>query len=321
MAAKKKVVLLLTHRHDWGPVEWVSEALLERDALPRRIDSDRFPSEQLLSTHLGGAKRESLRLDGVHFEDVRAVWWRRLWPAQDLTEVAQAHQDAAYRMSREAYLQTLGLLDCTWVNPLQPGLRAEEKLLQLREASKVGLRVPETLITNDAAAVRTFAKRHRRIITKLLAPLIESMNGDPGFFYTQLVTPAHLRALDGLRHAPQIFQPLIEKQRELRVVVVGKEVFVGSLDARGVGKGALDWRQLTVEDGVQWQPDALSAGLKKKVVRLTAELGLSFAALDFIVPKSGEPFFLELNPAGEWGFLEAELSFPISRALAKLLLS
>jgi glutathione synthase/RimK-type ligase-like ATP-grasp enzyme len=52
-----------------------------------------------------------------------------------------------------------------------------------------------------------------------------------------------------------------------------------------------------------------------------SELGLVFGAIDLICTPEGEHVFLEVNPAGEWGMLERELSLPISDAIAGALMS
>jgi hypothetical protein len=51
------------------------------------------------------------------------------------------------------------------------------------------------------------------------------------------------------------------------------------------------------------------------------ELGLVFATADFRRRDDGQIFFLELNPAGQWGFVEARTKEKITSALAGRLLA
>ena len=44
------------------------------------------------------------------------------------------------------------------------------------------------------------------------------------------------------------------------------------------------------------------------------DLGLSYGAFDFIEDVHGQPWFLEVNPAGEFAWLEVQLGFPIRDA-------
>ena len=49
------------------------------------------------------------------------------------------------------------------------------------------------------------------------------------------------------------------------------------------------------------------------------ELGLRYGAFDFIRAPSGDLVFLELNPTGEWAWLEEELGFGLRDAFIELL--
>ena len=48
-------------------------------------------------------------------------------------------------------------------------------------------------------------------------------------------------------------------------------------------------------------------------------MGLSFACYDFIVDDDDQVYFLEVNSAGQWMWLEDELGLPISNRIAKIL--
>ena len=109
--------------------------------------------------------------------------------------------------------------------------------------------------------------------------------------------------LESLSLCPMVFQERMPKARELRVVHVAGKLFTGSLDAGASAGGQLDWRGASPEECV-WREDALPERAARGYRALMAKLGLCFGAADFIVPPEGEPVFLEVNPAGEWGMLE-----------------
>lgn len=62
-------------------------------------------------------------------------------------------------------------------------------------------------------------------------------------------------------------------------------------------------------------PDQVVSGIH----RLMSRLGLVYGALDFRVRPDGEHVFLEINPAGQWLFIEDQTRQPISQAVAKQL--
>lgn len=318
-------VLLLTHSGDYYTIDLVMAALARAGASPIRIDTDRFPAEAALSIGFGRSGSEILLdVDGpIDLASARAIWARRLWPGRVPADLDPRYAVHCQRAARTAFLDTLGLLkSARWVNPLAAGQAAESKLLQLKTAGEVGLPLPPTLIGNDPDQVRAF---HRGLeggmITKLLEPLSQTMDGSGAFLYTSDVSDDDMARIDAVRHAPQIFQAKIEKRAELRVIIVGDKTFVGAIEAAGSERGGTDWRCLTTDDGVDWREAELPGPVEQAARRLMNRLGLVYGALDFIVDRDGRHAFLEINQAGEWGWLQRDLGMPIAEAIAAALLN
>jgi D-alanine-D-alanine ligase-like ATP-grasp enzyme len=53
--------------------------------------------------------------------------------------------------------------------------------------------------------------------------------------------------------------------------------------------------------------------------RLMRSFGINFASIDMIVTPEGEFVFLDLNPNGQWLWLEEELGLPLVASMADLL--
>ena len=64
----------------------------------------------------------------------------------------------------------------------------------------------------------------------------------------------------------------------------------------------------------------LPAKIERLCVRLVRALGLCFGALDLILTPQGEYVFLEVNPNGQWAWIEDFTGLPISDAIAELLM-
>ncbi|MDP2342525.1 MAG: MvdC family ATP-grasp ribosomal peptide maturase [Deltaproteobacteria bacterium] len=310
-------VLLLTCRDDFYVPELVVDAVRALGLPVLRVDSDLFPGVHALS--IDDAGRWHLEAAGVVVDDVTAVWCRRRWPGAGLTvdERWRAGCVAQGQRLMGAWLRALG---GRVVNDVDAEDAAEDKVLQLRVARGLGFQIPETLISNDPARVRAFVDVVRRgggrVITKLLAPLLSSMQAADGFFYTANVDDDDLSHVADVIHAPQIFQRAIDKTLELRVQVVGAteqeaQVFCGALPAT-----VQDWR---LQQGARWQHHTLSTTTTARCRALIQSLGLVTGAIDLLVDGEGREWFLEVNPAGEWGFLQAELGLPIAEALARVL--
>lgn len=313
-------VLLLTHSGDFYTIDRVEEGLDRRGIHHLRVDTDAFPTQLRLSVRTRARSLERVLDFGtfsLDLDTIPAIWARRLWPGRMPSDLDPHVAQHAATAARTTFFDTLlGLAAPRWVNPLAPAMRAESKLLQLERALELGLRVPDTLITHDPSRVSSFAAEHDgRVVTKLLEPLSQTMDASGEFFYTTAL--GDVGELSALRWSPQIFQPHLPKHRELRVIVIGEHLFVGALDLSGAD--VVDWRRLRASDGLRWQPHALPPDVEAKARALVARLGLVYGALDFIETGEGEAYFLEINPAGEWGWLERDLGFPIGDRIAEAL--
>ncbi|ATB31586.1 MvdC/MvdD family ATP grasp protein [Melittangium boletus] len=325
MSTPRDNVLLLTHGADHYTVDRVAEALSRRGLRPVRIDTEGFPASWELSSVVE-PEREDVVLGtsaGVlHAREVRSVWLRRRVPARFDAVLEPAWRESCGRESWAALdgaLDGLAAAGCRFINPLGSDAVAENKPRQLRLARALGLEIPRTVVTNDAAQVRAlFEAVGGRMVAKMLTPLSQSMDGRRPFVYTSAIRPEHLEQLEGLRHAPMVFQERLDKAHELRVAVVGGRCFVGAIDASCSVAGQVDWRRSRADE-CQWTPGELPGSVAGRLVRLVEALGLVYGAADFIVTPEGRHVFLEVNPGGEWGMLERELGLPIAEALAEAL--
>ncbi|ADO75034.1 MvdC/MvdD family ATP grasp protein [Stigmatella aurantiaca] len=327
MPSARGSVLLLTHSRDHYTVDRVAQALSRLGARPVRIDTDGFPSVLTLTSRMGPAGSDvSLRTatGKRRSQDIRAVWLRRLAPPRLDEALEPVWREGCFRESHaalEGFLDGLEAAGCRFINPLAAEQTASNKLHQLRQAQALGLEIPRTLVTNDAGQVRAFFEEVRgRMVAKMLTPLSQSMEGGHPFVYTSAVGPQQLEQLEGLRHSPMVFQERIDKVRELRVAVVGPHCFVGAIDASRSVTGQVDWRRARPGE-CHWEPGDVSPAVAARLVRLVAQLGLVYGAVDLIVTPEGRHVFLEVNPGGEWGMLERELGLPISEALAEALVT
>ena len=69
---------------------------------------------------------------------------------------------------------------------------------------------------------------------------------------------------------------------------------------------AIDWRAVALEPGADWSPHALPAPVAENLSRLMQELRLDYGRADFLLTAEGEYVFLEVNPNGEWGWLDKD---------------
>jgi glutathione synthase/RimK-type ligase-like ATP-grasp enzyme len=138
--------------------------------------------------------------------------------------------------------------------------------------------------------------------------------------FTNRVKPEDLADLSGLRLCPVTFQEMIPKALELRVTVAGDRVMAASIDSQSSERAAHDWRRDGLRMIQDWRPYQLPREVEEKVLRLMDYFVLNYGAIDIIVTPDGRHVFLEINPAGEFFWLERCPGLPVSDAIADVLL-
>ena len=177
-------------------------------------------------------------------------------------------------------------------------------------ARKVGLTVPRTLITNRREEIRPFLDHCGGEV------VFKTMRTHPRrFLETRALTEEAMAHLPMLQLAPTMFQQRIRPQYDIRVTVIGREVFACAIHSPD-SEYPLDSR---LDMGVKHEAIELDPAVVKKLHALIDELGLVYGAIDLMVTADDEIFFLEVNPGGQFLYIEMPAELPISRAFARLL--
>ncbi|MFJ8650515.1 ATP-grasp ribosomal peptide maturase [Streptomyces sp. NPDC093546] len=243
-------------------------------------------------------------------ERIRAVYWRRpVWPAFEGLADADARFAAA--QVRHGLGGTLYAVDgVRWVNHPLRNAAADYKPAQLALAQRLGLTIPPTLVTNDPDEARAFIAAHGQVITKTLRWTPYERDGVGLTSWAEPVTAEEVD--DTLRITPHLFQVRVDKVADLRVQVVGGHVFAVRIES-----GLLDWRRdySALTYSVVDLPDRLDRTLRHYLDRF----GLASGSFDLAVDRDGVPHWLELNPNGQWGWLEERTGLEMAAAFAALL--
>jgi glutathione synthase/RimK-type ligase-like ATP-grasp enzyme len=263
---------------------------------------------------------------GRPLEDVRSVWYRKPTRFEtSMLKVPENIQDYA----RDAIELHCALIrdqfpEAAWISPYHAIHRANNKSLGLRLASRLGMRVPDTLFTSSKELARAFLDKHSDSIVKTLArtyPYIEDKGAT--MFFAHRITDNTQINLDGLNLAPAIFQQAIDADYDIRATVVDGTVYASKITNGELQQYPVrDWRQGHFTDTIQFEAySKLPDDIADKCVRLTKQLGLRFSTIDLVRDKKGEYWFLEINPNGQWAFVDEATANRIGRAIATLLSS
>ena len=290
------------------------------------LDSSRFPDSAPLTLSYEGGDfrgRWSGDGDGDALTGITAVWQNAV-VGSALPAMAPGVRETCVAASELALLGLLDNLDVFQLDPHARQTRAESKPRQLRVAQALGLDIPDTIISNDPAAVRAFARGRRAIVAKMLvqpASTGPEPTGEVSAVFTTAMTADDLDQLDGLDLCPMIFQEQIDNQRDVRVTIAGKRMFAAALDAAARGGGDLDWRRDShLHDRAPiWAAHELPRAVADRLHALVDRFELQYGAIDLILQPDGRHVFLELNPRGSFTFLGAEHQRLIAAAIADVL--
>lgn len=282
----------------------------------RRHDLASFPAHARVAIAVGGPGPHECELSPRHLfvDDASVVWWRRPSPYSLRCELRADFHEFAYRECHEAIYGLFESLDAPFMNRPSAHQRASNKLLQLNLAVQHGLTIPETLVTNDPVAAKSFidAQSPARVICKSLS------TSSSYWRETRLIGPPEMDALPALHHCPVILQRYIPAGQDLRITIVDEEVFVASIDPKSTDY-EFDFR-------VGSSSPVISVGtiprdVEIALIRLMATFDLKYAAIDMRRDPEGRFHFLEVNPAGQWLFVEQACGLSITAAVARWLLA
>lgn len=212
----------------------------------------------------------------------------------------------------------LSLNNCKWINPIFNIYSGERKLMQLVLAEKLGLTTPETIVTNRLNKAKKFIEDQNSCIIKPISHGLQQRGDDFYSIYTTSIDASMLSELEltEIFDTPIFLQKKIENQKDIRVTIIGNTVFSASIEKEN--SDDVDWRKPEVKK--VYKEHKLPKPIEEKLITMNKHLGLIYSAIDLILTPLEEYVFLEINPVGEWGWLEKELDFKITDVLINELL-
>lgn len=288
-----------------------------------------LPYHNLL-TYKFGNKNNSFSLSGVlidengnkaSIEDIKSVWFRRSLPHRINPELSgKGIVEFAKKETENSLNWLYKILQCRWVNnPIQMQF-IKQKSYQLKIASEIGLQIPKSLITNNPENVIEFFKEcnGQLAIKPLSPPAVATEDGVCGL-YTHKLRKKDLSHIDFVKYAPCFIQEYIPKKIELRITVVGDKIFACEIKSQTKKDSMHDWRNLDNVLSLPHKLIELPPKIKNQCLELTKKLGIFFGAIDMIETPTNQYVFLEINPNGQWLWIEKLTGAKISSAIAELL--
>lgn len=277
-----------------------------------------------ISLHSDGFRK--WRMSGsINEPQLSAVWFRRPQKPDTFPHTRTEHAACLRREWSEFHDNLYALSDqlsgVLWVNSPAAAFMTENKVVQLHTARQCGLYYPETLVSNDPAEIRSFIRKHGRLIYKSFARYTwtESSSAKKFALWAHIID-SDMRLDDAsLAVCPGIYQAYVDKKYDLRVTVIGDRVFavrIGSADS----SVPPDWRPYALTNEIRLDAFTMPVTYEHKLKLLMRRLNIAFGCIDLVVDHDGEIHFLEVNQSGDFLFAE-ELgcSLPLLRAMCSML--
>ncbi|MGE9313801.1 ATP-grasp domain-containing protein [Niabella sp. CJ426] len=205
-----------------------------------------------------------------------------------------------------------------WLSHPDKIYKAENKLLQLKYAKEIGFNVPHTLISTQPDEIRDFYYSNGKQV--VFKPFFNSKieeNGVVKLLFTNLIKEDDINSLEQYELTPVIYQKFIEKKLEYRVTVVEDDIFVASVNSQIHQKTVVDWRR----GDLKFERANIPYRIKEMCFDLVKRFGLKFGAIDLIRDNEDNCFFVEINPNGQWVWIEMDTGLKISNSIVKYLTS
>ncbi|MBF0310842.1 MAG: hypothetical protein HQL56_15080 [Magnetococcales bacterium] len=314
------MVLTITDKHDIHADRILN--LLNKDDV-YRLDLD-----------TNSLKETSITYDGVNWiietinegricsSSISSVYLRR--PFVELTLQEQDNTDYNFKIWRGEWNKTLigfynYIRHVPWLNRLREAYRAENKYYQMEIAKQAGLHIPPILVSNNKAKLIEFVSRHTDVVLKLMnQEFYKHPDGAYKGIYVNKLSVSDFEDFGSTDENPIVLQPYVVKKFEVRYTVVGQDHFVCAIDSQKSKIANVDWRRYDIPNTPHFRIDPPQE-IKKCVDNFMKLLELEFGALDFIVTHQDRWIFLEVNPMGQWLWLEDLTGLPISQAIANWL--
>jgi glutathione synthase/RimK-type ligase-like ATP-grasp enzyme len=317
-----KKVLVLTHEED-PHADAVCE-FFKNNNVPyclvatEKIQKDyklHFDSSSLLYT-ISNNKNKEIEIDSSW-----NIWNRRVMNPDTKKGFAKDLKDIIIDETEKAWDGLLISHKGKVVNKPHNQIHANNKIEQIIFASKFkdDIKIPDTIVTNDPDKVIDFYDKHRgNICYKLQKGALVNTPTGSKIIYTNKVSKENMKNVDLVSQHPSLFQEYIDKEFEIRIVTIGNESIGTAIYSQNSEISKVDYRKYDFEN-VRYEHINLPDNVKNFCSSMLKEYNLHFGVFDFIYSKNKDYVFLELNPNGQWLWLEHLSKFKISEKLGAYL--
>lgn len=319
-----KEILIISNEKDITS-DFIVSKLHDRNVSFYRLNTDHIGKSVNILFELNANSfflHDTVTAETINLSEIKAVYFRR--PEVYVNSKGLSESEYQY-LKTEVYYTLEGLYrilsHAFWLNNIFAIREAENKIYQQILAQKIGLRLPNSIITNDPKAALQFCSKldNNVIIKPIRSGLVSSSTNDnDGIIFTSKLdlNPKNSERVAG---CPIYLQKHIEKKADVRVTIVGQKIFSALIHSQENETSKTDWRKASFP--LSYSQFKLPLPVEDKCLALMERLSLNFGALDFVLDINNDLIFLEINPNGQWAWIEKQLNYSISDEIVECLLT
>ncbi len=323
----KKTILIISRKQDVH-VDIIIDKLYELNCDVFRLNTEEFTNNFSLTlknntnNELNGTITNLSTNKNVKINNIWKAWYRK---PEDFNISENIQNTEAINFIKKESQQALHFVynfpGLKWLNHPDDIRKAERKYLQLQIAKNNGLSIPPTIITNNKIEAETFFNSHPNLICKVLHSIIVTENEPYYSSYTHKINKNNFyNFLNNINLCPVLFQEYIDKKYEIRSTIVNGKVFSCKIDSQSSKESKIDFRLASNISDIPHEQIQLPKNIDNALISITTYFGLKYSAIDLILNKNNEYIFLEINPNGQWYWIEILTKMKISDEIIKTLL-
>jgi ATP-GRASP peptide maturase of grasp-with-spasm system len=267
----------------------------------------------------------------INFSNVTSVWYRRdstyNVEVEALSTISKEafYNDVLRNLNNEYSAAKKALYACLTLSKKilgNFGKASVNKIEMLAMASKHGIDIPATLITNKKAELKTFVEKNGVVITKAIWESIGfSVNNgktvDSFLNFTEVVPEEFLCKLNDIFYY-SLFQEKLEKAMDIRTFYLDGSCYSMAIFSQLDNQTKTDFRKYTNNRNV---PYKLPLELEQRIHLLMQAVNLNTGSIDIVKTKSGRFVFLEVNPVGQYDMTSMPCNYQLDKKIAEFLLN
>lgn len=194
------------------------------------------------------------------------------------------------------------------------------KLISLQIAKKVGLMIPDTLVSGNKSELIRFNDINGSLITKSISEVLY-LKIESNFYcnYTEAINEKFIDSLPS-GFFPSLLQTKLEKSYELRIFYLHGICYTMAIFSQSDSQTEVDFRKYNDEKPNRTVPFSLPSAIEEKIAVFMKQMNLDTGSIDMIVTKNREYVFLEVNPVGQFGMVSGPCNYNLEKEIATCLI-